>query len=439
MKTLQLVEQPRKRGRPLTYEEKWLVFHVFKTFLKGKQDQEIIQIEDPYDLTSQYTGVGRSIVANIAKSVRDTGTVPPSISPGNRRQPTAIPSLVEGRLREFVFEQHRQGAVCNATHLRAFLQDEFGITVHDRTVRRHLNRMGFWWIRTKNKPRSLREKAEIRQQRHDYLYELRQNRQLGVAERYRVVYLDESFLHHHHGAQFSWFSEGDFVERSCGKGRRWCFIHAMQKEGLIDGAFFIFEAKKGTGDYHKQFDGALFQRWFTEQLLPQLPSRCLIVLDRCRFHRVAKDSLLPHQMRKAELREWLTERGLHWEEKWLRARLIEEVDKHRDKKPMVEVFAEEQGHKVLFLPVHHPELNPIELVWATAKNHCGAVFSNHTNFQAQRHHLEESFKRDITPEYCVKLYDHVHQIEEKYWDADLAIDDELESTQEDSDLFCETI
>jgi len=67
-------------------------------------------------------------------------------------------------------------------------------------------------------------------------------------------------------------------------------------------------------------------------------------------------------MKKAALQEWLTHRGIRWEEPWLRARLMEEVDQYRDKKPMVEVCAEEKGHKLLFLPVHHPELNPIELI-----------------------------------------------------------------------------
>src|SRR2546422_3493020 len=36
---------------------------------------------------------------------------------------------------------------------------------------------------------------------------------------------------HHYSSQFSWFSDGDFVERSPGKGRRWCFIHALMEEG----------------------------------------------------------------------------------------------------------------------------------------------------------------------------------------------------------------
>jgi hypothetical protein len=159
-----------------------------------------------------------------------------------------------------VFEKHRQGTICHAKHVKALLKDECGLDVHERTVQRHLRRMGFCWLRTKNRPRSLREKAEVRQQRHDYLYEIRKNRQLPPEERDHVVYMDERFLHHHHGGQYSWCSENDFVERMSGKGRRWCFIPAMQENALIEGAFLAFEAKQGQGDYHGQFDWEVFQR-----------------------------------------------------------------------------------------------------------------------------------------------------------------------------------
>src|SRR5712692_2838202 len=114
--------------------------------------------------------------------------------------------------------------------------------------------MGFCGLRTKNRPRSLRERVEVRQQRHDYLYALRKNRQLPTAQRYQVVYVDESFLHHHHGGQYAWFSDHDYVERLSGKGRRGCFMHAMQENALVDEALLAFEAQKSQGDYHGQFD-----------------------------------------------------------------------------------------------------------------------------------------------------------------------------------------
>jgi hypothetical protein len=110
----QRFERPRKRGRPLTYAEKWMVQHVFETLQKEKNTGAIVHMQDPYSLTSKYTGVARSIVATIAKSVRQTGHVPFATPLGNRQQPTAIPLSTEGRIRELVFEKHRQGTICHA-------------------------------------------------------------------------------------------------------------------------------------------------------------------------------------------------------------------------------------------------------------------------------------------------------------------------------------
>jgi hypothetical protein len=140
-------------------------------------------------------------------------------------------------------------------------------------------------------------------------------------------------------------------------------------------------------------------------------------------------------MKKIALRQWLTDRGIQWEEPWLRARLMQEVERYREKQPMVEIVAEEQGHQWLVLPVHHPALHPIELVWATVKPYCGTIFSNKTTFKAQRQHLEESFKRDITPEYCAKVYEHVQEIEERYWNTALLIDDDIEIEDDELSQF----
>lgn len=260
------IESPRKRGRPLRYEEQWMVFSAFKSFERHKADGSVIVVEDPYAVTRSYTEVSRTTVAHIVKSVRESGRVPSVKSPGNRNQKTAIPLSIEARIREFVFERHREGARCHSKHSVALLNDEFDLDIQDRTMRRHLARMGFCWSRTKKQMRSLRESRRVRQQRHDYLYEIRKNRSLPSGDPYHLVYLDESFLHHHDGAPFSWFSDGDFVERSAEKGRRWCFIHALMEEGLLKGALRIFEAKKSTGDYHHQFDPHVFQKWFQEQL-----------------------------------------------------------------------------------------------------------------------------------------------------------------------------
>jgi hypothetical protein len=90
-------------------------------------------------------------------------------------------------MRECIFEQHRQGTIGHAKHVNALRKDICGLDVHERTMQRHVRRMGFCWSRTTNRPRSLREKAEVRQQRHTYLYEISKNRPLPVHERYEGV------------------------------------------------------------------------------------------------------------------------------------------------------------------------------------------------------------------------------------------------------------
>jgi len=267
------------------------------------------------------------VVAALTKAVRQTGNVPVSPPLGHRHQPTTISLAAEGQIRERVFEKHRQGTICHAKHVHALLKEACGLEVHERTIQRHVKRMGFGWLRTKNRPRSLREKAEVRQQRHDYLYELRRNRPRPPDERDQGIYVDERFLHHHHGGQSAWCSDNDFVERMSGKGRRWCFMHAMQKTGWLAGTFRACEAQHGKGDEHAQVDGAMFQHWFTAQLLRNVPPRRLIILARCPFHTVGRAAGVPSQMKKGDLRQWLTERGVAWEEHWLRARLLEEMER----------------------------------------------------------------------------------------------------------------
>ena len=156
----------------------------------------------------------------------------------------------------------------------------------------------------------VREKPSVRQQRHSYIYHIRRLRQEG----YTPVYLDESFLHHYHGCQFSWFSEaaGDYLERPSGKGRRWCFIHAMQPGGLLAHAYYIFEAKRSTGDYHNMFNAQHFQEWWINQLMPNLPKKTVLVIDRATFHLAPEEQITPAAMRKFELQDWLTEKQIPW-------------------------------------------------------------------------------------------------------------------------------
>jgi len=197
-----------KQGKALTSEEKWMVLNVFLNCEKERKLSKTVKTVDAYKRVSRYTGVSRKIVVEIASYFKKNGTIPPTILSGNRTNHSNIidPSITE-RVRRFIFDRHRGGEACNAKHIQDILNDEFKLKVHIRTVRRYLNRWGFQYTRTRKKTRSLREKPYVRQQRHSYLHAVRDYRIRG----YTIAYLHESFLHHYHGKQFSWFDDSDFI------------------------------------------------------------------------------------------------------------------------------------------------------------------------------------------------------------------------------------
>ena len=415
----------RKKGKPLSIDEKWMVIQVFQQCNQERNELPFIQTADAHSRTANYTGVGRRQVVAIIKHFKETGNVlAPSLSGNRTTHETNIPSTAEEQIRRFIFNKHLDGEICNSNHIQDLLKATLKREIPLRTIQNHLDRMGFTYSRTHKKVHSLREKLYIRQQRHSYLYNVRSLQNLG----YKPVYLDESFIHHYHGHQFSWFSEaeGDFLDRPAGKGRRWCFIHAMLQTGLVANGLYIFEAKKSTGDYHNMFNAQHFQEWWINQLMPNLPKKSVIIIDRATFHLVPEEQIIPSTMRKTELQAWLSKKQLPWEEYWLKPQLIEQVDASIDKTPLVQKMAEQQGHKVLLLPVHHPELNPIETIWAIVKNECGKLLRQGIQFKEVREHLEAAFYH-ITPETCQGLYDKIQEKEDEYWLADV----ELDSIEED--------
>lgn len=113
------------------------------------------------------------------------------------------------------------------------------------------------------------------------------------------------------------------------------------------------------------------------------------------------------------------------------------MDPHIDKTPRITKLAAEQGHQVLILPVHQPELNPIELVWAIAKNECARQLRAGLQFREVRQHLEAALA-NISATTCATLYETVRQTEAAYWKLDVELDDDIiEATHEEQDdKFC---
>jgi transposase len=262
----------------------------------------------------------------------------------------------------------------------------------------YLKRKGFQRGRRK-KGFSYTEKAAISERRDVYLSALLENRARPLDQRLREVYLDETYIHHHYrrdqNSIYDPNDEQDLMLESRCTGQRYSFAAAIQGRDysarfpndlsaarIVPGSFwhFVDDSQK---DHHKSFNADSFSKWFKEQLLANLTKPSLIIMDSASCHKAAPpDAPDPNSMKKAELLEFLSSKGVPM----LPGEAVASLRvKARDwvasnVKDHCTLLAEERGHKVLYLPPHHSELQPIEMLWAKIKGDVGRQYNTNTTF-----------------------------------------------------------
>ncbi|MGA1870321.1 MAG: transposase [bacterium] len=179
--------------------------------------------------------------------------------------------------------------------------------------------------------------------------------------------------------------------------------HAITKEGWINNAQLIFNAKKRTGDYHGKMNWGNFSYWFENQLLPIMPENSLVIMDNALYHNVfAEDSFPTPRTRKEELCAWLERNSIPWTEDMLKPELYE-LGKRFTPIPeyKLDQIAKALGHSVLRTPQYHPELQPIETCWGIVKNY----MADHCDFTMKnfREQLPFGLAR-VKPTTCKNLY-----------------------------------
>lgn len=90
------------------------------------------------------------------------------------------------------------------------------------------------------------------------------------------------YVNKNHSNDFIWYSgeDGPWVQKPTGKGERLIIINARSLNGWVNGAVDrVFQASRKTGDYHGQMNVQLFQKWFSESLIPNIPQNSLIIMD----------------------------------------------------------------------------------------------------------------------------------------------------------------
>nr|QLJ84878.1 transposase-like protein [Dichotomius schiffleri] len=169
-----------------------------------------------------------------------------------------------------------------------------------------------------------------------------------------------------------------------------------------------------------------YETWLRKQLIPNLPANAVIVMDNAPYHNVQVNKAPNASARKENMIDWLTNKGISFSTSLLKPQLYDIVKRNKSAHITYKFdeILQQCGHVVLKLPPYHPDLNPIELIWATVK---GRVAKRNTTFSLEnvKQLVLEEFS-NITEEEWRKRCDHVIKLEKNYLEREYIIEAEVE-------------
>lgn len=412
------------KGSPLSSEAKQTIVALKAYFDRMKGDAQELACPS-VERVSNALDIGIATVKRVMAE-HNRGTDFLGQEQARRGRPAlALSDSLQSVTRAYVREANREGRHITLEMLSRHLEkvglaQEFSV----RTLGRALDRWGFTFGKGRRSQR-LKEKDHVVAARQRYLRRKRANR-TGRSSVHPEVYLDESYVNKNHRNDFVWYldEDGPWIQKPTGKGERLIIMNAMTKDGWVPGANLTFRSTKKTGDYHGQMNYELFAKWFTEQLLPNIPKGSLIIMDNASYHNALSVHSTPTATsKKAEIRSWLAKNKIPLRDDCLKAEMIELLDKFAPPPVYaIDDIAAKQGHEILRTPPYHPELQPIETCWAVLKNKIARTCDfTMANLLVQ---LENAFG-DVTAKTCSGLIQKVRKVEDKFWEEDVLLDDQI--------------
>lgn len=137
----------------------------------------------------------------------------------------------------------------------------------------------------------------------------------------------------------------------------------------MEGGQLIFESNKG-GDYHKEMNAEVFEDWF-KKIINLIEPHSVIVMDNAPYHSRRLERVPNMQWKKLDIQNWLTSKGITFQETLIKRELIDLVRPNKEKFTAyaTDTYAKEKNIEVLRLPPYHCELNPIEMIWGQVKGY----------------------------------------------------------------------
>ena len=409
------------QGSPLPVELKKCIV-VVKSYFDGCRKNVEEGKSSSVKRTANALNVGVATVKRVMASYNRNPNLLEKQTGERGRPPRVISDSIQAIVRSYIRKANQEGRHITVKMLREYLEEATSEQkIYERTLGRTLDRWGFTFGKGR-RSQHLKEKDHVIAARHQYLREKRANRN-GRDVRRPEVYLDESYVNKNHSNDFTWYSgeDGPWVQKPTGKGERLIIINAITKNGWVPGAKLTFKSTKKTGDYHGQMNLELFSKWFQNQLLPNIPQKSLIIMDNASYHNcMASYSAPSSSCSKEKITQWLKKNRIPVRDDCLKAELVEMLLRLAPEPTyLIDEIARSQGHEVLRTPPYHPELQPIEICWGIVKNevarNCDFTMANLVR------QLDKAFEK-VTAATCEGLILKIRQIEDRFWEEDMALE-----------------
>lgn len=369
------------------------------------------------------TGISVRTVQRVKKQAKEGRLYSPP--PVRSRQSPVIDSIDdfgEGCIRREILSFYERGEIPTLSTLLDIVKEPPIDFQGGRTsLSRFIKKIGFRYMRIPGGRQILMEREDVVASRCRFLRVLDNNRNSSSPR--SEVYIDETWVNQKellgtNGPKLKTGKEGQFI-----------IVHAGGEKGFVPGGLLMFKPRTTNKEHDRNvMTPECFQTWFNEQLLPNIPDNSLIIIDNASCHSRVANKVPNRSMKKDDIILWLEENNIVHDIAASKSELLHLVNCNKEKLAYeIDVIAQDHGHEVLRLPLHHNHLNPMELVWHQVKSEIKRKSSQANQTVETVEELIKDAIGRVTAKDWMMYMCRTREIEEEYKHKDTAVDHMLET------------
>ncbi|KAJ8921609.1 hypothetical protein NQ315_010517 [Exocentrus adspersus] len=224
-----------------------------------------------------------TIVNNNNYSSTTVGTESPQKLPALPHNKNSFIWLAGLASRSVLVSMYELQMVPTLDNLKLKFTQETNITCRRATLHRALLSMGFKF-KAINKKRNIMESQRLRQMRFEYLERIKKFR----SENKSIIYLDETWFDTHGTVSKGWVDNSGKCQTKApnNKGKRITILHAGSENGFVRNCLLMSAKNINSSslNYHQDTPAELFENWFKNSLLVNIPKNSIIAMDNATYH-----------------------------------------------------------------------------------------------------------------------------------------------------------